>query len=165
MSSQAREKIIYKEEEYLILDEPLYIFLKEKGIKFEAFSSACYKGYYGKWELKDSKLYLIDFEGNTEFHKRVQIDYLFPNQTEVFASWFSGNFKICKYIDYVDEFGDENKNEIELTFENGVLVEDALFEKRNTNISKSTIPISKNSWLNPTDGLGKMENGVVDQSN
>lgn len=69
-------------------------------------STSCSRGYVAKWELKNKKLYLIDFKGQTSNFKNVLagketinywevgMDFIFPNQERVFAEWFSGELRI-----------------------------------------------------------------------
>ena len=61
MTRQVTETIYYKKNEYEMKDTPLDAYLREKEIRFHHSSSACWRGYVGKWEIKDEKLYLIDF--------------------------------------------------------------------------------------------------------
>ncbi len=129
MSKQDMDKILYKNEEYELASEPLFLFLDKKGINFNAPRTNCDRGYYGKWEVKDNKLYLIDFKGYKSYEEIVKIEYLFPNETEVFASWFTGAFRICagdalRLVHY--GYDSRFTIEIGLRFENGVLVEDVL---------------------------------------
>ncbi len=40
------------------------------------------------------KLYLVSLVGFIENNQQVDLNYLFPKQTEVFASWYSGDIRI-----------------------------------------------------------------------
>lgn len=100
MTAQFREKLLYKGEEYYMATEPLYPYLVSKNIKFYAYSTACWRGYKGRWIIENDKLYLVDLEAylpieNNELNERiVGLDYLFPGQNRVFASWFTGEIRI-----------------------------------------------------------------------
>ena len=52
------------------------------------------RGYIGTWEIRNKKLYLASLVGFIENNEQVDLNYLFPNKTEVFANWFSGDIRI-----------------------------------------------------------------------
>jgi hypothetical protein len=94
MTAQAYEKLIYRNEEHKIATEPLEKYLSSNDKpKFSYKSTDCWRGYVGTWEIKSNKLYLIDLVGFTE-NEDVGMDYLFKNQTKVFADWYSGELKV-----------------------------------------------------------------------
>ena len=102
MTAQAMEKLIFNEKEVSMATEPLASYLSNLKEKPPLISptTACWRGYYGKWEIKDNKLYLINFEGYTLNYpdetglRKVGIHYLFPTQERVFAKWFTGEIRI-----------------------------------------------------------------------
>ena len=105
--------------------EPLRQYLHNKNyISFVPTSTACWRGYYGKWEIKNKKLYLIDLEANLGYGK-VDLSYLFPGKNEVFANWFSGKIRIPQgeILEYV-HMGYESlyKRDLILVFKNGLLI-------------------------------------------
>ena len=63
-------------------------------VGFISKSTALVRGYIGTWEIKNNQLYLISLLGFVENNKKVDLNYLFPNKTEVFADWFSGDIRI-----------------------------------------------------------------------
>jgi len=71
MTRQLKETIYYKENEYRIKDTPLDAYLQEKNISFPGRASNCWRGYTGKWEVKDDKLYLINFHSIIYHHKPI----------------------------------------------------------------------------------------------
>lgn len=72
MTTQAKEKIYYKGKEYRMDNTPLDTYLREKKITLKTISnSACWRGYIGKWEIKDDKLYLIDFSSHIIHEKPI----------------------------------------------------------------------------------------------
>lgn len=90
--------------------EPLASYLSKlkKKPKLIFPSSACWREYYGTWEIKDDKLYLIAFEGYTvdcsnKSYWKVGMDFIFPDQSEVFANWFTGEIRVPlgDMLDYV----------------------------------------------------------------
>lgn len=105
MTKQIREILIYDGDEYYMNTYPLFEYLNTNSIIFENQSSSCWRGYVGKWEIKDNKLFLIDITGCFENDKKVLLNDLFLGQKEVFANWFTGKLEIeCgKIINYEDE--------------------------------------------------------------
>jgi hypothetical protein len=65
MTAQIGEKLFYKGKEYRMASEPPVISpgLKNYGINFIGNCTACWRGYFGKWEIKDDKLFLKEISG------------------------------------------------------------------------------------------------------
>jgi hypothetical protein len=126
MTAQARERLIFNGNETSMAAEPLNQYLQNKDDKiFISPSTACWRGYYGHWEIKDSKLYLIGLKAYIEGYKEVGLDYLFPGQKEVFANWFSGEVRIPQgeMLEYVHMgYASMYDSDLLLVFENGKLV-------------------------------------------
>ena len=76
--------------------EPLESYLKQLKINPDLLAphTALWRGYIGKWELKDDKLYLIKFNGIIEGSVNVDISYIFPEQASIFADWFTAEIRI-----------------------------------------------------------------------
>ncbi|MDR0834658.1 MAG: tetratricopeptide repeat protein [Candidatus Symbiothrix sp.] len=129
MTAQAAEKIIIADETISLLSNPLESYIKDKGLKFAAASTACWRGYVGTWELKDNALYLVDFIGNVrtwENSSQVDINYLFPNETEIKATWFTGKLRvpIGKMAQYVHGgYGSSYTKELEFDIKNGNIIQ------------------------------------------
>ncbi len=132
MTAQAREILLYAGEEYGMATEPLnaYFGSLNKLPEFISPNTGCWRGYYGSWEIRDNKLILTSLRAYIKDYKMVGMDYLFPGQTEVFASWFSGIIKIPhgEMLEYVHS-GYDSKFEKDryLIFEEGILVDNYLF--------------------------------------
>ncbi|MEJ5143853.1 hypothetical protein [Sphingobacterium sp. MYb388] len=152
MTAQSSEVFIYQGKTYSdTYNEPLSKYLYENNLseEFVGISSACWRGYTGTWEIIKDKLYLTNFSGSMripnvkgsdktepfEFTKTdplnpfgikgVGLDYLFPNQKEVFAEWYSGEIKLGKGFvksDH-DNFETLYRKETFLKFEDGILIE------------------------------------------
>lgn len=76
--------------------------------------------------VKENELYLIHFRGYLDDFEEINLNYIFPHQEEVFASWFSGTIKVPQ--GRVIQFSTTLNNSIyeeylHLTFENGILVQ------------------------------------------
>ena len=97
MTAQASDILIYKENEHALVTYPFDAYIKLKGIKFTWTQTDNYAGYLARWEIVEDKLWLIGLAGNLVISdvpprraKRIDMQYLFPNQERVFAEWFSG---------------------------------------------------------------------------
>lgn len=131
MTAQVRERLIYNNEEYSLATEPLSPYLAKHKIEFPSTTTACWRGYWGKWLIENNKLYLIDLKANSgKFFfdgKTVGIDYLFPGQNKVFADWYSGEIRIPygKMMQYVHQgYASLYEKELFLTVESGVIVDE-----------------------------------------
>jgi hypothetical protein len=95
MTIQAGDIISYNGEKKTIATEPLKPYLETRSdVGFIFKSTALVRGYIGTWKIKNNKLYLVSLIGFIEKNNQVGLNYLFPNKTEVFASWFSGDIRI-----------------------------------------------------------------------
>lgn len=95
MTIQAGDIISYNGEKKTIATEPLKPYLETRSdVGFIFKSTALVRGYIGTWKIKNNKLYLVSLIGFIEKNNQVDLNYLFPNKTEVFASWFSGDIRI-----------------------------------------------------------------------
>ncbi|GHU90915.1 hypothetical protein FACS1894155_09900 [Bacteroidia bacterium] len=93
-------------------------------IKFISPSTACWRGYYGQWEIKDNKLYLIVLKAYIEGYRKVGLNYLFPGQKQVFANWFNGEIRIPQgeMLEYVHMgYASLYDSDLFLVIENGIL--------------------------------------------
>ena len=95
MTIQAGEILSYNGEKTTIATEPLKSYLETRSdVGFIFKSTGLVRGYIGTWEIKNNQLYLISLLGFVDNNKKVDLSYLFPNITEVFADWFSGDIRI-----------------------------------------------------------------------
>ena len=134
MTAQIGEILFFKGKEICMVSEPLNQYLKNRNdIKFISSSTACWRGYYGQWEIIDNKLYLIGLKAYIEGYREVDLDYLFPGQKQVFASWFNGEIRIPQgeILEYIHlGYASLYEKDLFLIFENGVLVKE--YEVDNT---------------------------------
>lgn len=150
MTAQMGEKILYKGENYRMISLPFSNYLKtRKDVRLEMYNTANYRGYFGRWEVKGNKLYLIDLHANVAGTKGVELDYFFPGQTEVCAEWFSGEIELQsgEMLEYVhDGFGSVFEKEIHLFFENGLLISESEVDNREKYITASKQGAKKSWW-------------------
>lgn len=133
MTAQFREKLIYNGEEYGMAAEPLYPYLESKDIKFESTSTACWRGYYGTWEIRNNKLFLVDLVAFTEEHKDVRFDYLFHRQNEVFADWVTEEIRIPRgeMLQYIHMgYASIHEEDLFLNIQDGILINSRIVDNR-----------------------------------
>ena len=124
MTIQASELLLYEGEKHYLMNVPSIPDSIVQLISQDYYeeSTACYRGYVATWEIKDDKLYLTDLSSS---------NYEFIHSPPFLADWFNGQIK----------FGTGNKKlssswvsvydykfEIHLTIENGLVIEDNIFE-------------------------------------
>tara|TARA_B100000767_G_C19666471_1_gene493325 strand:- start:135 stop:524 length:390 start_codon:yes stop_codon:yes gene_type:complete len=124
MTIQAGELLFYEGEKHYLINVPSIPDSIIQLIPRDYYekSTACYRGYVATWEIKDDKLYLTDLSSS---------NYEFIHSPPFLADWFNGQIK----------FGTGNKKlssswvsvydykfEIHLTIENGLVIEDNIFE-------------------------------------
>ncbi len=149
MTAQMGERLLYKGKNHLMTSLPFRDFLKScDGVILNKYHTANYRGYFGNWEVKDNKLFLIELHANVAGTKGVELDYFFPEQSEVFAYWFSGKIKLQKgeILEYIHHgFGSVYEKEIHLFFKNGILIDESELDNREK-YPKVEEPEPKKSW-------------------
>jgi hypothetical protein len=148
MTAQIGEQVNYNGEDYLMAAQPFDVYLKNHNIRTVSNCTANKRGYFGKWEIKDDKLFLVsitahifkDYKGILLRNKdgsymvfTVNLDYFFPEQEAVFADWFSGEIRIpcgdiMKYVHggYSSTF----EEDLFLEFKDGLLINKWLIDNR-----------------------------------
>ena len=119
MTTQVQERIIIEGERYPLInslslpEDESIIQIKRKG--FIEKSSNCWRGYVGTWEIKDDKLYLIDFSSGMY---DVLVNLPIP------ADWITGVGLVATGDMIKGSSWDITRyeSEIHLTFENGLVV-------------------------------------------
>jgi len=130
MTIQAGDILSYNGEKTTIAIEPLKPYLETRSdVGFILKSTALVRGYIGTWEIRNKKLYLASLVGFIENNEQVDLNYLFPKQTEVFANWFSGDIRIPdgKLLEKIN-LGYESVFEKDriLTFNEGILISETV---------------------------------------
>ena len=118
MTTQVKERIIIDGEKYpllnaLSLPEGDSIIQHKKGLIEK--SSNCWRGYVGTWEIRDDKLYLIEFNSGM---------YDVLTNLPILADWITGIGKVATGEVKASSSWDIETYETEthLTFENGLVV-------------------------------------------
>jgi hypothetical protein len=109
-TSQFRDVITIGRKESVILERPLNSFLGTNGPRFDVESTGNYKGYFAKWEIKESRLYLTSFNAKTN-GQSFPVSVLFPNKKlSIEALWYSGTIHVVEGAEkvvkgYLEMFG------------------------------------------------------------
>ena len=130
MTIQAADILSYNGKKTTLATEPLKPYLETRSdVSFIYKTTALVRGYIGRWEIKNKKLFLVSLLGFIENSEQVDLNYLFPNKTEVFANWFSGDIRIPegKLLEKIN-LGYESVFEKDriFTFNEGILISETV---------------------------------------
>ena len=109
MTAQFSEILHLRGEKLSLCSQPLDSYLDSAAnpIKFEATSTALWRGYVGSWTIENNRLYLTKLSGNTQTDeglKKVVLTDMFPGYPDgVFAHWYTGEMRcpqgeLLKYV-------------------------------------------------------------------
>ena len=89
MTAQIGEILQIDNQQFIIAEQPLHNYFKllNHPPYFTPPSPTCWRGYYGKWELRNDELFLINFKGYLDDLDEVDLNYMFLKETEIFAEW------------------------------------------------------------------------------
>lgn len=94
--------------------------------RFAMTCTALWRGYVGRWEIIEDRLYLIGLDGRLEDGTAATLATIFPNFPDrVFAHWYSGTIRLPqgKQLEYVHMgFGSTFERDVFLDVEQGVVV-------------------------------------------
>lgn len=99
MTAQFSEILIYKGEEIDLCEEPLRLYLETiaKDFRFQAPSTALWRGYRGTWSIEGDRLYLVKLNGyraTPTGTAKVELGDIFPDFPDgVFAHWYTGELR------------------------------------------------------------------------
>ena len=138
MTIQTGDILSYNGEKTTIATEPLKPYLETRSdVSFIFKSTALVRGYIGTWKIKNKKLYLVTLVGFIENNEKVDLKYLFPNKTEVFADWFSGDIRIPEG-DLLQKINTGYESVYErdriLNFNKGILISETIKDNTKTKI-------------------------------
>jgi hypothetical protein len=156
MTAQESEVLYYNGKTYWLSTEPLESLLEIMGDEKPVLISqqnTCRRGYVGTWQIENDKLYLIDFKCYNKDHEEVGMDYIFPDQTKVFAGWYTGEIKIPQgKMLYYERLGYMSiyEKDLFLNFNKGILV--------------ATREVDNTKTFDPEDpgGWDKLERGLYE---
>ena len=127
MTAQIAERLLYEGEELAMCTNPLadYFALGGSRPSFESNSTALWRGYVGRWEVVDGRLYLIDLRGTLDDGTEASLSSVFPEFPErVFAHWYSGTIRVPqgKLLKYLHMgYGSTYERDFLLEVERGVV--------------------------------------------
>ncbi len=92
------------------------------------FTTACWRGYIGTWEIKDGRFYLVNITGR----------YKIIGNDPIPADWFTGVIQIPQgeVLHYVHMgFGSVYEQEIHVKIEKGKVVKSRVIDNRNKDVN------------------------------
>jgi len=128
MTAQIAERLRYQGDDVAMCTNPLDDYFAMTGVSphFVPNCSALWRGYVGRWEIADDRLYLIGLDGTLEGGAKASIETIFPgSEDRVFAHWYSGTIRIPqgKELEYVHMgYGSTFERDLFLDVERGVVV-------------------------------------------
>lgn len=97
MTAQVSERLIYGGKEISLFSNPLSLYLKNAGIRFESPHTANWRGYVGTWEILVhegvERLYLVGLRAHKSYDEILELPDVFPGLDKVFAHWFTGELR------------------------------------------------------------------------
>ena len=81
---------------YEMYAEPFNSFLTKNNIEFKFSSTACWRSYYGTWEIRDRKLFLTNIEAYLDYNNIVGVEY-FSHEKSAFWLIVSQEQSILKH--------------------------------------------------------------------
>lgn len=127
MTAQIAERLRYQGEDVAMCTNPLSDFFAMGGFnpRFESHSTVLWRGYVGRWEIVDGRLYLVELHGTLEDGTEASVATIFPGFSDrVFAHWYSGTIRIPqgKQLEYVHMgYGSTFERDLLLDVERGVV--------------------------------------------
>lgn len=127
MTAQIPEQLRYEGEDLAMCTNPLNDFFAMGGVnpRFGSNCTALWRGYVGRWDIVDGRLYLVGLHGTLEDGTEASLATIFPDFPErVFAHWYSGTIRIPrgKELEYVHMgYGSKFERDLLLDVERGVV--------------------------------------------
>ncbi len=80
MTAQIAEKLRYGGEDVAMCTNPLSDYFAMGGVnpRFESNCTALWRGYVGRWEIIDGRLYLVELHGTLESGDEASVATIFP---------------------------------------------------------------------------------------
>jgi hypothetical protein len=97
MTAQIPECLLYEGIEHAMCTNPLddYFAMAGNSPPFESPSPALWRGYVGRWEIVNDRLYLVGLNGTLEDGSEFTQASIFPDFPErAFAHWYTGTVRV-----------------------------------------------------------------------
>lgn len=127
MTAQASDRLIYDGKSYPLCEELLGNYFKILGEKspFVAPRTSLWRGYLGRWEIFNDRLYLTGLHAWIQGYQEVNQTFLFPDFPELaFAHWVTGKLRATdgEQLEYVHGgFNSTYERDLIFDLEDGVL--------------------------------------------
>lgn len=128
MTAQIAERLLYQGQTLSMCSNPLDDYFAMGGMRprFQWGCTALWRGYVGRWEILNDRLYLLGLHGTLEDGTPASLATVFPDFPErVFAHWYFGTLRIPqgRRLKYVHMgYGSTYERELLLEIERGVLL-------------------------------------------
>ena len=145
MTVQVPETLLYQGEESGMSDAPLSDYFAMGGFepRFAPSTSMLWRGYIGRWEIIDARLYLIGLEGTLEDGTEASVATIFPDFPDrVFAHWYSGTIRVPR------------GEILEYRFDSGVFERDLLLDVERGVVVATRIRHNQKTETEPAAGGG-----------
>jgi len=146
LTGEPEDEFLYNGKSYgCISGLPSINLPEDKLVKFknpmDYFNSAYNAPYTCKWKIENGKLYLIRLSGtilnsysglpnDTDDYKSIDLNYLYPEQKEVFAEWYSDKISLVSGFYEIIRYSKDGKRVfpkvLQLSFENGRLINEEI---------------------------------------
>ena len=143
MTAQIAEKLLYQGEKVAMCTNPLddYFAMGGTSPRFQATTTALWRGYVGTWEIVDNRLYLVSLDATLEDGTDATLETVFPGfKDRVFAHWYSGTIRVPqgKQLEYVHMgYASTYEKDLLLHIERGVVISTQV---RQNGVAKSEHP-------------------------
>jgi hypothetical protein len=127
MTAQIGERLRWQGEDMTMATEPLEAYFALGGERpfFGFVCTALWRGYVGRWEIVDDRLYLVGINAAAFRDEPVPLARLFPGYGDrVFAHWYSGTLRVPqgRQLKYVHMgYASTYERDLMLEVERGVL--------------------------------------------
>lgn len=97
MTAQISESLYYQGENLRLCTNPLDSYFALGGARpdFADTSTALWRGYVGRWDIVDGRLYMVGLTATLTDGRPATLDTVFPGYGErVFAHWYTGTLRV-----------------------------------------------------------------------
>jgi hypothetical protein len=169
-TAQRPDYLLFKGDTLAIFSNPLESYFKN-GVRpdsvfqqYGCFSTNCWRGYVGYWELKNDSLFLLELHANSN---KIDLSLIFKDKKTdkaVFADWVnhSINNPFGKLIHYIHEgYSSIYEFEREFIFSNGVLTKISHYDNSKSKKSKfAEDPLLLKSFLKANINSSNFSNNI-----
>ncbi|WP_185212120.1 hypothetical protein [Sphingobacterium mizutaii] len=146
LTGEPEDEFLYNGKSYgCIAGCPAIKIPEDKPVEFKNsmvyIDSAYHAPYTCKWKIENGKLYLIGLNGtivnscsdkpnDIDDYKSIDLNYLYPEQKEVFVDWYSGKISLVSGFYEIIRYSKNGKRifpkVLQLSFENGRIINEEM---------------------------------------